>query len=98
MVRGFSKTRLFSARIRLEIEPEVSTSQRQMDDLILEFAWLRCGPDEPEIIEDSADVHVSGKLDDTGDMTATRQVIGKMPRHRGTVIGDQQAAVGLDPD
>jgi hypothetical protein len=69
-----------------------------MDDLILEFAWLRCGPDEPEIIEDGADVHVSGKLDDTGDMTATRQVIGKMPRHRGTVIGDQQTVVGLDPD
>ncbi len=41
-----------------------SASQREVNDLILQFIWAGRRPDEPQVVEDGADVHAPGELDD----------------------------------
>lgn len=66
--------------------------------MVLKFTGPDCCPDEPQIIQNRADVHASGELDDAGDVSAEGQVIAKMARHGGAIVRDQHTVIGFDPD
>lgn len=66
--------------------------------MVLKFTGPDCCPDEPQIIQNRADVHASGELDDAGDVSAEGQVIAKMARHGGAIVRDQHSVIGFDPD
>ena len=63
-----------------------SASQREVNDLIPEFIWAGRRPDEPQVIEDGADVHAPRELDDAWNMAPERQVIVEMARHGARLL------------
>ena len=74
-----------------------SVAQGQVYDLVLEFAWQAGAPNEHQVVYNCMDVHATRELHNSRDMPALGQMGTEVYRHRGSIVGDQQAALNFYP-
>jgi hypothetical protein len=65
--------------------------------LILVLLHVGSGPDQPKLVDNCAAAQIDAYHKDAGHVSAGIDVILQMPRHRPSVVGDQNEAVVIAP-